>query len=168
VLCIPILQGRALQCTLQRTNTKNWKQIFPEKKLRGHSPNLQIHVSVSDLYIPTVDLPMEVRTTPCFLWRHRQLVLQVMEYLTHAACLSTSARVHFVYRPFTYHKRLSCSVGQRKKKTEGVAESNIQTRGGLSTTTVFTPPFSLFAPYAPQWLTAIGVCPFSLVPDYLL
>ncbi len=43
---------------LQRTNTENLKQIFPEKELRGHSPNFHIHVSVSDLYIPTMDLPI--------------------------------------------------------------------------------------------------------------
>jgi hypothetical protein len=36
--------------TLQRTNTENWKQIFPEKELRGLSSNFHIHVSVSDLY----------------------------------------------------------------------------------------------------------------------
>jgi hypothetical protein len=34
---------------LQRHNTENLKQIFPEKKLRGHSPNSYIYVSVSDL-----------------------------------------------------------------------------------------------------------------------
>jgi hypothetical protein len=44
--------------TLQRTNTENLKQIFPEKELRGHSPNFHIHVSVSDLYIATVGLPI--------------------------------------------------------------------------------------------------------------
>ncbi len=44
--------------TLQRTNTENSKQIFPEKELRGHSPNFHYHVSVSDLYIPTIDLPI--------------------------------------------------------------------------------------------------------------
>ncbi len=43
--------------TLQRTNNENSKQIFPEKELRGHSPNFHIHVSVSHLYIPTIDLP---------------------------------------------------------------------------------------------------------------
>ncbi len=37
--------------SLQRHNTENLKQIFPEKELRGHSPNFHIHVSVSDLYI---------------------------------------------------------------------------------------------------------------------
>jgi hypothetical protein len=36
-----------------KDNTENWKQIFPEKKPRDHSPNSNIHVSVSDLYIPT-------------------------------------------------------------------------------------------------------------------
>ncbi len=46
---------------LQRTNTENSKQIFPEKELHtmhSHSPNFLIHVSVSDLYIPTIDLPL--------------------------------------------------------------------------------------------------------------
>jgi hypothetical protein len=37
--------------TLQKNNTENSKQIFPEKELPGHSPNFHIHVSVSDLYI---------------------------------------------------------------------------------------------------------------------
>jgi hypothetical protein len=43
---------------LQRHNTENSKQIFPEKELRGHSSNSYIHVSVGDLYIPTIDLPI--------------------------------------------------------------------------------------------------------------
>ncbi len=46
---------------LQRTNTENLKQIFPEKELRDISPNFHIHVSVSDLYIPTIDLPILLR-----------------------------------------------------------------------------------------------------------
>ncbi len=40
--------------TLQRHNTENSKQIFPEKELPGYSPNSYIHVSVSDLYISTM------------------------------------------------------------------------------------------------------------------
>jgi hypothetical protein len=36
--------------TLQRHNTENSKQIFPEKKLRCLIPNFHIHVSVSNLY----------------------------------------------------------------------------------------------------------------------
>jgi hypothetical protein len=44
--------------TLQRHNNENSKQIFPEKDLRGHSPIFHIHVSVSDLYLPLIDLPI--------------------------------------------------------------------------------------------------------------
>ncbi len=43
--------------TLQRQNAENLKQIFPEKEYRGLSPNFHIHVSVSELYIPTMALP---------------------------------------------------------------------------------------------------------------
>jgi hypothetical protein len=32
--------------------------MFPEKELRGLSPNVHIHVSVSDLYIPTIGRPI--------------------------------------------------------------------------------------------------------------
>ncbi len=42
----------------KRRNTENSKQIFPEKELRSLSPNFHIHVSVSDLYIPTIGLPI--------------------------------------------------------------------------------------------------------------
>jgi hypothetical protein len=43
---------------MQRNNTKNSKQIYLEKKLRGHSPNFYFHLSVSALYIPMIDLPI--------------------------------------------------------------------------------------------------------------
>jgi hypothetical protein len=43
---------------LQRHNTENSKQIFPEKELRGFNPSFHIHVSVSDLYITTIGLPI--------------------------------------------------------------------------------------------------------------
>jgi hypothetical protein len=43
---------------LRRHNTENSKQMFPEKELRGHSSNSYIHVSVGDLYIPTIGLPI--------------------------------------------------------------------------------------------------------------
>jgi hypothetical protein len=45
----------------KQTNAENCKQIFPEKELLGHSPNSHIHVSVSDLYFPTIDLPILLR-----------------------------------------------------------------------------------------------------------
>ncbi len=41
---------------LQRYNTENSKQIFPEKELGGHSPNYHIQVSMSDLYITRTGL----------------------------------------------------------------------------------------------------------------
>ncbi len=44
--------------TLQRTNTENWKQIFTEKVLRDHSPNFHIPISVSDLHIPKIAMPI--------------------------------------------------------------------------------------------------------------
>ncbi len=53
--CCPLL---STLYTLQRTNTENSKQIFTEKELRGHSPNFHIHVSMSDLYIPTIGQPI--------------------------------------------------------------------------------------------------------------
>jgi hypothetical protein len=50
-LDLPCLRG----WTPQRLS-ENSNQIFPKNKLRGLSPNFHIHVSVSDLYIPTVGL----------------------------------------------------------------------------------------------------------------
>jgi hypothetical protein len=44
--------------TLQRHNTENLKQIFPEKELCGHSPNFHIYVSVSEVYVPSIGLPI--------------------------------------------------------------------------------------------------------------
>jgi hypothetical protein len=44
--------------TLQRQNTKISKQKFTEKEYRSLSSNFHIHVSVSDLYISTIGLPI--------------------------------------------------------------------------------------------------------------
>ncbi len=44
--------------TLQRHYTENSNQIFPEMKLCGLVSNSYVHVSVSDLYIPTIGLPI--------------------------------------------------------------------------------------------------------------
>ncbi len=43
---------------LQRYCTENWEKIFPERKLRHLSPNFYIYITVSDLYIPTIGLPI--------------------------------------------------------------------------------------------------------------
>ncbi len=57
-LSLSLNQRKNRSCvTLQRQNAENLKQIFPEKEYRGLSPNFHIHVSVSELYIPTVGLP---------------------------------------------------------------------------------------------------------------
>ncbi len=54
----PPQRAISFSSALQRTNTKNLKQIVEEKELRGHRTNFHIHVSVSDLYILTMDLPI--------------------------------------------------------------------------------------------------------------
>ncbi len=46
---------------LQKQNTENLKQIFPEKELRSYSPSSYIHVPVSDLYIPLIALPIRLQ-----------------------------------------------------------------------------------------------------------
>jgi len=48
--------GTVRSSALQRQNAENLKQIFLEKEYRGLSPNFHIHVSVSELYIPTMGL----------------------------------------------------------------------------------------------------------------
>ncbi len=50
--------SKLIRHTLHRTTTENSKQIFPEKELRGHSPNFHIHASVSYMKSPTIDLPI--------------------------------------------------------------------------------------------------------------
>jgi hypothetical protein len=40
--------------TLEMYRTENSKPIFPEIKLRGLVPDFYIHVTVSDLYSPTI------------------------------------------------------------------------------------------------------------------
>ncbi len=51
--------------TLQRHNTENSKQIFPEKELCGLSPNFHIHVSVSEFYDPRIGLPILLQKNIC-------------------------------------------------------------------------------------------------------
>jgi hypothetical protein len=58
----PLLRPLPIQdpgvATLQRQNAENLKQIFPEKEYRGLSPNFHIYVSVSELYIHTMGVPV--------------------------------------------------------------------------------------------------------------
>jgi hypothetical protein len=55
---------------LQRHNTENSKHLFPEKDLRRHSVNSYIHVSVSDLYIPTIGLSILLQEN---MWTPRNM-----------------------------------------------------------------------------------------------
>jgi hypothetical protein len=50
-------EGSRGLCTA-KTKYEISKQIFPEKEYRGLSPRFHIHASVSDLYIPTIGLPI--------------------------------------------------------------------------------------------------------------
>jgi hypothetical protein len=52
--------GTVRSSALQRQNAENLKQIFLEKEYRGLSPNFHIHVSVSELYIPTMGLLVQL------------------------------------------------------------------------------------------------------------
>ncbi len=47
---------------------KNWKQIFPEKELRGHMPNFHIYVSVSDLHINSHDWSASAYSAAGNIW----------------------------------------------------------------------------------------------------
>jgi hypothetical protein len=55
---MPFAICKQAEYTLQRHNTEISKQIFPEKEDGGRSPNFHIHISVRDLYIPTIGLPI--------------------------------------------------------------------------------------------------------------
>jgi hypothetical protein len=51
---------------LQRHNTENSKQIFPEKEWRGLSLNFHIHLSVNDYtYNPTIGLSILLHEIIC-------------------------------------------------------------------------------------------------------
>jgi hypothetical protein len=52
----PICTRKSLHTA--KTQYRKFETRIPRKGLRGHSPNFHIHVSVSDLNIPTIDLPI--------------------------------------------------------------------------------------------------------------
>jgi hypothetical protein len=53
---VSFVPGSTTDCTAKNQHRK-FETNIPRKELRGHSPNFHIHASVSDLYIPTIDLP---------------------------------------------------------------------------------------------------------------
>jgi hypothetical protein len=52
---MPTTYTAKTKCRKFETNT-----VFPEKEYRGLNPNFQIHVSVSELYLPTMGLPVRL------------------------------------------------------------------------------------------------------------
>jgi hypothetical protein len=72
MLCIPAFLGIMQACAcltdihFPRSSAVHCKEPMPQirnkysqqEELRGHSSNFHIHVSVSDLYIPTIGLPI--------------------------------------------------------------------------------------------------------------
>ncbi len=73
--CLNSITSQVPPHTAKKAIPKIQIQIFPEKELHGHSPNFQIHVSVSDLYIPTIDLPV-------WLQERCELILGIYKLLT--------------------------------------------------------------------------------------
>jgi hypothetical protein len=59
------MDGSRDSTALGRHYTENSKQVFPEMKLRGLIPSFYIYVSVSDLYIPTIGLPILLQENRC-------------------------------------------------------------------------------------------------------
>jgi hypothetical protein len=56
--------GSSCMCIIPLRCNENPIYVFPEKELRGLSPDFHIHVSVSDLYIPRIG-PQQKRQTDC-------------------------------------------------------------------------------------------------------
>ncbi len=75
---------------MQRRNTENSKQLFPEKELRDRSPNFHINVSVSDLYIPTIGLPIKLQEN---MWTPRNM--QTAQRHMNVETGTEAAQFHF-------------------------------------------------------------------------
>ncbi len=52
------IPGREMFVSHCKDKIPKIQSIFPEKEYQGLSPNFHIHVSVSDLYIPTIGVPI--------------------------------------------------------------------------------------------------------------
>ncbi len=93
----------AYRSALQRQNAENLNQIFPEKEYRGLSPNFHIHVSVSELYIPTMGLPF-LREEIC------GPILGIYKSLTDTWMWNWGWG-HAIPRKGIYKRNCRCSVG---------------------------------------------------------
>ncbi len=62
-LCANRLRSGDVGRALRLHCNENPIYVFPEKKLRGLSPNFHIYVSVSDIYISSIGLPILLQET---------------------------------------------------------------------------------------------------------
>ncbi len=104
---------------LQRQNTEISKQIFPEKEYRGLSLNFRIHMSVSDLYITTIGLPILLKE----IWRP---ILGLYKSLKNMHECGNWGWGRVIPRKGIYKWDFRCSVG---KKWFFYAESDLWARG---------------------------------------
>jgi hypothetical protein len=62
-------------CTTTVHCTENPIYVFPEMKLRSLVPNYYIHVSVRDLYIPRIGLPICLQKNRAILGIYKLLIV---------------------------------------------------------------------------------------------
>jgi hypothetical protein len=67
--------------TLYSTLKEDPIYVFLEMKLRGLVPNFHIHVSVGDLYIPTIGLPILLQIHECRNWERSHAQIHFWEHL---------------------------------------------------------------------------------------
>jgi hypothetical protein len=104
------------------------KQIFPEKELHSPSPNFHIDLSLSDLYIPTIHLPIlwkyvalsweyinRSQTHECGTWNGCRAIPEKKEYLK-----GIFVAVHAIFGPSKFFVFFS-GVDEGGAVGEGVA-----------------------------------------------
>ncbi len=127
---------------LQRKNTEISKQIFPEKEYRGLSPNFHIHASVSDLYIPTIGLPILLEEicrpilglykslTDTWMWKLglRPALFQEREYISEIFVAVRSGRACFV---LWWKLKKACCVHSFSRESSAASYLQLYVTAGI-------------------------------------
>ncbi len=108
-------QMKAHKRALKRHITGNSKQIFPEKELWGLSTNSCIHVSVTDLYIPTIGLSILLQentwtrsqTHECVTWDWGSAIPFLGKHKWDFRCSAKSQSIPHVYQ--SYDEEIICT-----------------------------------------------------------